>query len=132
MPSILKNTNAAPKVDLRIMSTLNSKGGDYSLGEFAKMAEGTKYYHDKLKLALMAKFHLNSLLESNTNVKYPFIMIMGLAFVVFSIEFVNDVGYVVKQIDQCCFPITRKAINEGGIQRLMLCISNVKVRYDLT
>lgn len=44
----------------------------------------------------------------------------------FSLEFVNNVGYVVKQTDQRCFPITKKAIDEGGIQKLMLCISNVK------
>lgn len=83
VPSILKNSNAAPKVDLRIMSTLNAKSGDYSLGEFAKMAEGTKLYHDKLKLVLMAKSHLNLLLKSNTNVKYPFIMITGLEYASF-------------------------------------------------
>ncbi|RCH81800.1 hypothetical protein CU098_001716, partial [Rhizopus stolonifer] len=60
------------------MSILDSKESDYSLGEFLKIAESTKLYEDKLKLALMAKFHLNSLIKNNTDCTYPFLMIMGL------------------------------------------------------
>ncbi|KAF1801711.1 hypothetical protein FB192DRAFT_1097320 [Mucor lusitanicus] len=73
---------------LRIMSILNSKEGDYSLGEFAKIAESTKLYEDKLKLALMAKFHLNSLIKNNTGCTYPFLMIMGFEFVFMTMEFI--------------------------------------------
>lgn len=51
VPTLFKKTEAKPKVDLRLMSILNSKEGDYSLGEFAKIAESTKLYEDKLKLA---------------------------------------------------------------------------------
>lgn len=45
------------------MSVLNSKEGDFSLDEVAKIAESTKFYEDKLKLALMAKLLLNSLVK---------------------------------------------------------------------
>ncbi|KAG1450065.1 hypothetical protein G6F46_011891 [Rhizopus delemar] len=126
VPTIFKKTEARPKVDLRIMSILNSKEGDYSLGEFSKIAESTKLYEDKLKLALMAKFHLNSLIKNNTDCIYPFIMIMGFEFVFLTMEFIEGVGYIINQIDQCCFPITKKAINCGGTQALINCINTVK------
>lgn len=127
VPTIFKKTEARPKVDLRIMSILNSKEGDYSLGEFSKIAESTKLYEDRLKLALMAKFHLNSLIKNNTDCIYPFIMIMGFEFVFLTMEFIEGVGYIINQIDQCCFPITKKAINCGGTQALINCINTVKV-----
>ncbi|KAI7892163.1 uncharacterized protein EV154DRAFT_419061 [Mucor mucedo] len=127
VPTIFKKTKAKPKVDLRIMSVLNSKEGDYSLGEFSKVAESTKLYEDKLKLSLMAKFHLNSLLKTNTNCTYPFVMIMGFEFVLLTMEFIEGEGYNMNQIDQCCFPITKKAITSGGIKDLINCINTVKV-----
>ncbi|KAI9279883.1 hypothetical protein BY458DRAFT_431416 [Sporodiniella umbellata] len=127
VPTIFKKSEARPKVDLRIMSILDSKGGDCSLGEFSKIAESTKFYEDKLKLALMAKFHLNSLIKSNTNFTYPFLMIMGFEFVFLTMEFIEGVGYIINQIGQCCFPVTKKAINCGGIQALINCINTVKV-----
>lgn len=127
VPTIFKKTEVGPKVDIRIMSTLNSKEGDYSLGEFSKIAESTKLYEDKLKLALMAKFHLNSLIKNNIYCTYPFLMIMGLEFIFLTMEFIEGVGYIINQIDQCCFPITKKAINGGGIQALIRCINTVKV-----
>lgn len=78
VPTIFKQTEAKPKVDLRILSILNSKESDYSLGEFAKIAESTKLYGDKLKLALMARYHLTSLIKNGADCTYPFLMIMGL------------------------------------------------------
>lgn len=45
------------------MSIFNSKEGDYSLGEFAKIAKSTKLYEDKFKLARIAKYHSNSLIK---------------------------------------------------------------------
>lgn len=109
------------------MSILNSKEGDYSIGEFSKIAESTKLYEDKLKLALMEKFHLDALIKNNTNCTYPFLMIMGFEFVVLTMELIEGVGYIINQIDQCCFPITKKTINCGGIQALSNCINTVKV-----
>lgn len=129
MPFTFKTTKAAPKVDLRIISTMSCKETDHSLCEFSKIAESGKFYYDKLKLTLMAKHHLNSIINnSNANSPYPLMMIMGFDFVFMSLEFVEDVGYVLKEIDRCCFPITKIAVDEGGIEKLIKCINAVKVK----
>jgi hypothetical protein len=57
---------------------------------------------------------------------------MGFEFVFMSLEFDEDIGYVMKQIDRCCFPITKKAVNEGGIEILIKCIRfRLKLHYDI-
>ncbi|KAI7881727.1 uncharacterized protein EV154DRAFT_540013 [Mucor mucedo] len=115
VPFIFKYTEASPKVDLRIISTMSCKEGGHSLCEFSKVAETTRSYQDKLKLTLMAKHHVNSLIDNyNIHSHYP-------------LEFVEGIGYVMKQLDRCCFPIAKKSVDEGGIETLIKCISNVKV-----
>ncbi|PHZ09905.1 uncharacterized protein RHIMIDRAFT_40411 [Rhizopus microsporus ATCC 52813] len=43
VPFIFKYTEAAPKVDLRIISTMSCEEGDHSLCEFSKIAESTNF-----------------------------------------------------------------------------------------
>lgn len=76
------------------MSISNPKEGDYSLAEFSKIAESTKLYQVKLKLALMAKLHLNALIKNNIDCSYPILMIMAFEFVFLTMEFVEGVGYI--------------------------------------
>ncbi|KAI9248141.1 hypothetical protein EDC94DRAFT_625239 [Helicostylum pulchrum] len=82
-------------------------------------------YNDKLKLALMSKFHLNHLLKSNIRLAFPFIMIMGFGFFFYCLDFENGM-YVIKEIDKCCFPISKNYISQKGILDLFDCINNVK------
>lgn len=106
---------------------MSCKESDHSLCEFSKIAESSKFYYDKLKLTLMAKHHLNLMINtSNANSPYPLMMIMGFEFVFMTLEFVEDVGYILKEIDRCCFPITKTAVEEGGIEELIKCINSVK------
>lgn len=62
----------------------------------------------------MAKHHLNSLLN-NDNIlgPYPLMMIMGFGCVFTTLEFIENIGNILKHIDHCCFPITK----QGGIER---------------
>lgn len=48
---------------------------------------------------------------SKSDCTYPLLMIMG--FIFMTMEFIEGVGYRLKQIHQCCFPNTKKAINGG-------------------
>ncbi|KAI9012039.1 hypothetical protein CLU79DRAFT_709524 [Phycomyces nitens] len=127
VPKAFKNVAASPKVDIRIVSALNSNDNDCSLGEFSKIAVSTTLYEDKIKLALMAKKHFNSLLKAGVVCQYPFIMVMGFDFMFLTMEYAEGIGYVIHEVDQCQFPIIKSSINEGGIQALINCINSVKV-----
>lgn len=78
-------------------------------------------------LALMAKQHLNSLLKDGVICQYPFKMVMGFDFMFLTMEYVEDVGFVIQEVCKCQFPITKSSIDEGGIQALINCINSVKV-----
>ncbi|GAA5804365.1 hypothetical protein HPULCUR_009853 [Helicostylum pulchrum] len=125
VPDVFKDSNISPKVDLRIFTTITADNKDDSLAEFAKIADSTKMYNDKLKLALTSKFHLNHLLKSNIRLAFLFIMIMGFGFFFYCLDFENGM-YVIKEIDKCCFPISKNYISQKGILDLFDCINNVK------
>ncbi|KAI9248140.1 hypothetical protein EDC94DRAFT_353617 [Helicostylum pulchrum] len=109
-PKLFKTSNASSKVDLRILATtVNNK--DASLDEFENISKTTKLYHDKLKLALISKFHLNALLKSNICLAYPFLMIMGFEFIFYCLDF-DDGFYSIKEVDRCSFPITEASLKE--------------------
>lgn len=76
---------------------MSCKEGDHSMCEFSKVAETTKFYQDKLRLTLMAKHHVNSFIDNdNVHSHYPLTMIMGFDFVFMSLEFDENIGYVMK------------------------------------
>ncbi|KAI8640020.1 hypothetical protein BD408DRAFT_434667 [Parasitella parasitica] len=62
VPGSLRKTNVTSKMDLRV--TYLSVPLDYSMTEFAKDCASRKYYLDKVKLVLVSKLHLNSLLKN--------------------------------------------------------------------
>ncbi|KAI7854788.1 hypothetical protein BDC45DRAFT_508117 [Circinella umbellata] len=88
-----------------------------------------KMYSDKLKLSLMAKKkHLNNSLKQGVNCPYPFLMIMDFDIIAMTMEFVEDVGYIIKKDQSCSFPISKKSlVEENGIQNIINIISRVKV-----
>ena len=115
-----------------MLPSFGSNENDCGLGEFAKVAVGTKLYNDKLKLALMVKRHINESVKKGVYAKYPFIVIMGFDFKVMTMELVKNVGYVMKTDSECCFPVTRDSIrNQQGIQAVINCINRVKVNNSL-
>jgi hypothetical protein len=52
---------------------------------------------------------------------------MGFDFMLMTMRYIEDVGYIIKKVNQCHFPIIRRAINEGEIQALIDCINFAKI-----
>ena len=76
----------------------------------------------------MAKKHINNSLKKGVNCPYLFIMIMGFDIIILTMEFVEDVGYIIKKDQSSSFPISKKSIvEENGIQNIINIISPVKV-----
>lgn len=130
VPDLFKATSISPKVDLRILTTTANMHKDGSLAEFTKIAERTKLYHDKLKLALMSKLHLNQLIKAKINLAFPFVMIMGFEFFFYCLDFKNGF-YTIQEVDSCCFPINTSSLKEEGIEQVIKCVSNLKVDLNV-
>jgi hypothetical protein len=64
MPTQAKKQNINMKIDFRILYCSNAKRRDINVGEFAKKTIRSKLYIDKLELAVISKYHLNTLLLS--------------------------------------------------------------------
>lgn len=128
IPDTFSPLSSKPKVDLRILSSVSSNQSDYSVCEFAKVANSTKLYEDKLKAALIAKKHLNSLLARSNNQKVvPFFLIMGFEFSLLTLELIKPKLYIIKEVTTCQFPITKGAVDNGGIENIIKCIGTMKV-----
>ncbi|KAI7894742.1 uncharacterized protein EV154DRAFT_72844 [Mucor mucedo] len=66
IPGFLSKSSITSKLDLRVSApSVSSDLSDLSLTEFAKKCTSSKYYLDKLKLVLLSKLHLNSLLQED-------------------------------------------------------------------
>ncbi|EPB86061.1 hypothetical protein HMPREF1544_07137 [Mucor circinelloides 1006PhL] len=129
VPGSLSKTNVASKMDLRI-SAASSSSFDYSMTEFAKECTSRKYYLDKLKLVLMSKLHLNSLMQSlqvePTSLHIPFMQIMGFECHLLHLVLVKPKQYALKQVATISYPITKELIDEGGIEKLIDTLAYVK------
>lgn len=72
---------------------------------------------------------MNSLLgHSNSKAVVPFFMIMNFEFSLLNLELINPKLYIIKKVAACQFPITKDAVNNGGIKELIKCIDTMKVR----
>ncbi|RCH81656.1 hypothetical protein CU097_005090, partial [Rhizopus azygosporus] len=129
VPGSLSKTNVASKMDLRISAAFSSSF-DYSMIEFAKECTSRKYYLDKLKLVLMSKLHLNSLMQSLqaelTSLHIPFMQIMGFECHLLHLFLVKPKQYALKQVATISYPITKDSIEEGDIEKLIDTLAYVK------
>ena len=71
-------------MDIRLICFNSGEQEEIASGEFGRFVKSTKYYHDKKKLALTAKAHLNDLIvkyqltpKEATNLKICTIQILG-------------------------------------------------------
>lgn len=116
-------------MDLRVSAS--SAPLDYSLTEFAKECTSQKYYLDKLKLVLVSKLHLNSLLKNlkstQTDLYVPFMQIMGFDCHLLHLVLVKPKHYMLVNVVTFSYPVTRTQINEGGIEQLINVLSYIKV-----
>ncbi|KAG2219648.1 hypothetical protein INT45_012349 [Circinella minor] len=131
-PKRAKNEKMKMKIDLRVLSTMNTKQPDLSVGEFAKKAIPSKLYNDKLKEVLISKFHLNHLLLSGlpqTTTVIPLIQIMGFSCQIYVLKYLKGF-YVLQNIHNISFPTTHQALKENGIMNLISSIETVKVRKN--
>ncbi|KAG2211460.1 hypothetical protein INT46_000284, partial [Mucor plumbeus] len=128
VPGSLSKTNITSKMDLRVSAS--SAPLDYSLTEFAKECTSQKYYLDKLKLVLVSKLHLNSLLKNlkstQTDLYVPFMQIMGFDCHLLHLVLVKPKHYMLVNVVTFSYPVTRTQINEGGIEQLINVLSYIK------
>ncbi|CAO3674254.1 unnamed protein product [Rhizopus stolonifer] len=101
VPGSLSKVNITFKMDLCI--TTASEPLNYSITEFAKECTARKCYLDKLKLALVSKFHLNSLLKNlkvePTSSYVPFMQIMGFECHLFHFVLVKPKHYMLEVLN---------------------------------
>ncbi|KAI8359894.1 hypothetical protein EDC96DRAFT_595841, partial [Choanephora cucurbitarum] len=132
VPGSPSKTNVASKMDLRI-SAASSSSFDYAMTKFAKECTSRKYYLDKLKLVLMSKLHLNSLLQNlqvdPTGLHIPFMQIMGSECHLLHLVLVKPKHYALKQVVAISYPITKESIDKGGIERRIDTLVYVKIQY---
>ncbi|KAI7863194.1 hypothetical protein BDF14DRAFT_1399682 [Spinellus fusiger] len=116
------------KIDLRVLYCSNTKRSDTSVGEFAKKATKSKLYSDKLKQAIISKYHLNTFLLSGLSSSaaiVPLVQIMGFDCHLCVLRQVEDF-YILEAVDSIAFPTTHKSIKDSGIERLMECLEKAK------
>ncbi|KAI9261042.1 hypothetical protein BY458DRAFT_516114 [Sporodiniella umbellata] len=129
IPGSLSKTNITSKMDLRI-SAASSSSFDYSMTEFAKGCTSRKYYLDKLKLVLISKLHLNSLIQSlqvePTGLHIPFMQIVGFECHLLDLVLVKPKQYVLKKVATISYPITDELVDKGSIEKLIDTLTYVK------
>lgn len=119
-------------MDLR--ATSSSAPIDYSITEFAKECTSRKYYQDKLKLVLVSKFHLNSLVKNlkvePTELYDPFMQIMGFDCHLLHLVLVKPKQYMLVNVSTFSYPVTKATVREGGIEQLINTLFYIKVLYN--
>ncbi|KAI7898845.1 uncharacterized protein BX663DRAFT_513624 [Cokeromyces recurvatus] len=128
VPSSLSKSKIISKMDLRVGALTSPL--DYSLAEFAKKCTSHKYYLDKLKLILISKLHLNLLVQNlqckETDLYVPFMQIMGFDCHLLHLVLVKPKQYMLVNVVTFSYPVTKKQINEGGIEQLINVLSYIK------
>lgn len=128
----MPKVNISSRMDLRV--TACPAPLDYSTTEFAKECTPRKYYIDKLKLVLVAKFYLNSLLKNlkvePTSLYVPFMQIMGFDCHLLHLVLVKPKHYMLVNIINVSYPVTKSMVNDGGIEKLVDVLFYVKVLYN--
>lgn len=128
----MPKVNISSRMDLRV--TACPAPLDYSTTEFAKECTPRKYYIDKLKLVLVSKFYLNSLLKNlkvePTSLYVPFMQIMGFDCHLLHLVLVKPKHYMLVNIINVSYPVTKSMVNDGGIEKLVDVLFYVKVLYN--
>ncbi|KAI9261406.1 hypothetical protein BDA99DRAFT_425427, partial [Phascolomyces articulosus] len=79
---------------------------------------------DILKLLLMmAETHLNSQLKENVDYSYALLLIMGFYFTLMPPQYSKGIGYVIKELNCCCFTITPDSLKSQNNKN---CINATK------
>lgn len=120
VPDSPSKTNITSKMDLRIRTSLVPM--DYSTAEFTKGCTSRKYYLDKLKLVLVSKLHLNSLLKNlkctPTKLYIPVLQIMESDCHLLLLVLIKPKHYMLVNIVTFSYPVTKAQVNESGIEQL--------------
>ncbi|ORE01151.1 hypothetical protein BCV72DRAFT_322932, partial [Rhizopus microsporus var. microsporus] len=132
VPSSFKGLGTQPKLDLRILSSVTAPLPDACLGEFAGQCTASKMYTDKLKLALIAKLHLNFYTKKlgKDDIFVPFLLIMGFDCQLLGVRLVQPKLYCLEEIGRFSFPVSKKQI-EGGIGKMVSLLTFARVNMIL-
>lgn len=128
VPGSLSKTNIISKMDLRVSALLAPL--DYSLIEFAKECTSRKYYLDKLKLILVSKLHLNSIVKNppckQTDLFIPFMLIMRFDCHLLHLILVKPEQYMLVNVATSPYSANKNQINEDGTEQLVNVLSYIK------
>ncbi|KAI8058782.1 hypothetical protein BDF21DRAFT_429993 [Thamnidium elegans] len=131
-----KNSSLSFKLDLRIIVNIEKTDHDIIAAELAPPTTtiNSKLYNDKLKLALVSKCHLNSLLMAmpfipKTKIKLirlPLIQIMGLSCHIYALSLIDKGVYLLQRICSVTYPFTHIHLQTGGLQKIVQAFSVVE------
>ncbi|KAI9347542.1 hypothetical protein BD770DRAFT_169334 [Pilaira anomala] len=118
------------KNDLRVLYCSNTKRSDISVGKFSKKAIRSKLYTDKIKQAVISKYHLDILLLSGPPLValVPMVQITGFDCHLYVLRQIEDI-YILKAVDTIAFPTTHTSIKSNSIEKLIICLEKAKVKH---
>lgn len=131
----IKATGRNIKMDLRILSSLNSEKTvpNLATGEIAKDIWKSKLYKDKLKTVLSSKMDLNQFVESFPNsykrslpVYIPFIIMASLEATVYVLHLGSNGLYIINEVTNISLPRTLFEVKDGGISKVVSSLNIVK------
>ncbi|CEG71207.1 hypothetical protein RMATCC62417_06976 [Rhizopus microsporus] len=103
------------------------------LGEFAGQCTTPKMYTDKLKLALIAKLHLNFFTKKTgkDDIFVPFLLIMGFECQLLMLRLAQPKLYYLEEVGRSSFPVSKKKIDEGVIEEMVNLLTFTRVNITL-
>lgn len=131
----IKATGRNIKMDLRILSSLNSEKTvpNLATGEIAKDIWKAKLYKDKLKTVLSSKMDLNQFVESfphsynrSLPVHIPFIIMAALEATVYVLYLGANGLYIINEVTNISLPRTLFEVKDGGISKVVSSLNIVK------
>lgn len=112
---------------------------DWATGEAGINVVNWKYFTDKAKLVLTTKSQMNELLktyhincQSVSQIKIPFIQILGINPVICYMKLHQDGLYKTIQVISFEYPITKNCIKSGKVQTLIRGLSAFQVSIRIT
>lgn len=137
MATYCKNTSLSFKLDLRIIVNIEETDIELLTAELAPPITtiNSKLYNDKLKLVLVRKCHLNSLLMTmsfipKTKIKLirlSLIQIMGLScHIHHTLSFIDKGVYLLQKWCSVTHPFTYIHLETGGLQKIVQAFSIIE------
>lgn len=124
-------------MDLRIIVNIEQEKHEVATAELAKPRSTieSKLFNDKLKLVLVTKCHLNSVLKTMPyipkskvkDVKVPIVQIIGLTCHVQALSLTDKGVYLLQDVYSVDYPQTHAQVEAKGLQKVIESFSIIDV-----